>query len=132
LPTVAQRVDALGDYLIELSNDRERILLNLEFKLYAIRHPRKRKRLAALYARMCVRSSIPELNELLPQLSANGVAAQLVDSLAISGILDGLALNHLFDPDVLGERELARYLRLCLHEMVEASPVQKATDRSAR
>src|ERR1700730_13846775 len=62
LPSIEQRIEALGEYLSELSKDRERILLSLEFKLYAIRHPRKRKRLADLHAAMRLRSSIPELN----------------------------------------------------------------------
>lgn len=116
LPTVEQRVDALAEYLSELSKDRERILLNLEFKLYAIRHPRKRKRLATLYRVMCLRTSIPELNRLLLQMIGQSSSTQLSESLAICGVFDGLALNHLFDPDTFGHRELARYLKLCLNE----------------
>jgi AcrR family transcriptional regulator len=116
LPTIEQRIEALGEYLSELSKDRERILLNLEFKLYAIRHPRKRKRLADLYGAMRLRSSIPELGRLLPLLSRQSTSAKLTDSLALCGIMDGLALNHLFDPNALDNRELARYLKLCLRE----------------
>jgi hypothetical protein len=33
--------------------------------------------------------------------------------------MDGLALNHLFDPDVLDNRELARYIKLCLRETLQ-------------
>lgn len=116
LPTIEQRIEALGEYLSELGKDRERILLNLEFKLYAIRHPRKRKRLADLYGAMRLRSSIPELGRLLPLLSRQNTSAKLTDSLALCGIMDGLALNHLFDPNALDNRELARYLKLCLRE----------------
>jgi AcrR family transcriptional regulator len=114
--TIEQRIEALGEYLSELSKDRERILLNLEFKLYAIRHPRKRKRLADLHSVMRLRSSIPELTRLLPLLNKRNTSTNLTDSLAICGILDGLALSHLFDPDILDNRELARYLKLCLRE----------------
>jgi AcrR family transcriptional regulator len=46
LPTINERIEALAQYLVRLSNDLERMLLNVEFKLYAIRHPHKRKRLA--------------------------------------------------------------------------------------
>ena len=35
-PTVAKQMQALVKYLIGVSQDRERMLLNLEFKLYAI------------------------------------------------------------------------------------------------
>src|SRR5580698_7478035 len=48
LPTIDERIEALAQYLVRLSNDLERMLLNVEFKLYAIRHPNKRKRLADL------------------------------------------------------------------------------------
>jgi AcrR family transcriptional regulator len=116
LSTIEQRVEALGEYLSELSKDRERVLLNLEFKLYAIRHPRKRKRLAALHRAMRLRSSIPELNRLLSLLAEQNSGSQLSDSCAICGILDGMALNHLFDPEAFDNRELARYLKLCLRE----------------
>jgi AcrR family transcriptional regulator len=121
LPTAELRVEALGEYLGKLSKGRERILLNLEFKLYAIRHPRKRKRLAALHRAMRLNSSIPQLNRLLPQLLRQGSSAQLSDSLAICGVMDGLALNHLFDPDTFGEWELARYAKLCLREALSGA-----------
>jgi AcrR family transcriptional regulator len=116
LPTLEQRTEALAEYLSELSKDRQRILLSLEFKLYAIRHPRRRKRLADLHAAMRLRSSIPELNRLFQQVAGGNAGAQIGDCTSICGILEGLALNHLFDPDALDNRELTRYLKLCLCE----------------
>jgi len=125
LPTTRRRVEALADYLAELSDDRERMLLNLEFKLYAIRHDLKRQRLAHLYTCMCRRTSLPELTRLLPQLGDDGRRSQTAGCFAISGILDGLALNHLFNPDLLGRRELVAYLRLCLRELASKSSLAK-------
>lgn len=118
-PSTEQRIEALGEYLSELSKDRERILLNIEFKLYAIRHPRSRKRLAALHEMMRIRSSIPELSEFLPQLAGPNISTPLIDSLAICGIVEGLALNHLFDPETLDSQELTRHLKLCLRETLQ-------------
>ena len=123
MPTAQRRVEALADYLVELSKDRERMLLNLEFKLYAIRHDHKRQRLAHLYSCLRLRSSVPELTRLLPQLNNDDQPSQTVDCFAICGILDGLALNHLFDPELFGNQELARYLRLCLRELLSKSPL---------
>jgi AcrR family transcriptional regulator len=130
LPNVAQRVDALAEYLSELSKDRERVLLNLEFKLYAIRHPRKRKRLAALHRDMRLRGSIPELNRLLPEVVQQGPGEHLSESLAICGMLDGLALHHLFDPGAFDDQELAHYMKLCLRETLNASPRRKIPRKS--
>jgi AcrR family transcriptional regulator len=118
LPTVPERIEALAQYLTHLSEDLERMLLNVEFKLYAIRHPHKRKRLADLLRAMRLRTSIPEISRLLPQLDGRTASAKLTDCLAICGVMDGLALSHLFDPDGLDNRALVRYLRLCLQETI--------------
>jgi AcrR family transcriptional regulator len=118
LPTTRERMDALAQYLARLSKDVERMLLNVEFKLYAVRHPRKRKRLADLLRAMRLRTSIPEISRLLPQLDGRTTSAKLTDCLAICGVMDGLALGHLFDPDGLDDRALMRYLRLCLQETI--------------
>jgi AcrR family transcriptional regulator len=118
LPTITERIEALAQYLAHLSEDLERMLLNVEFKLYAIRHPHKRKRLADLLRAMRLRTSIPEISRLLPQLDGKTTSAKLIDCLAICGVMDGLALNHLFDPDGLDNRALVRYLRLCLEETI--------------
>ena len=118
LPTITERIEALAQYLTHLSEDLERMLLNVEFKLYAIRHPHKRKRLAVLLRAMRLRTSIPEISRLLPQLDGKTTSAKQIDCLAICSVMDGLALNHLFDPDGLDNRALVRYLRLCLEETI--------------
>lgn len=122
LPTINERIEALAQYLARLSKDIERMLLNVEFKLYAIRHPRKRKRLADLLRAMKLRTAIPEISRLLPQLDGKTASTKLSDCLAISGVMDGLALNHLFDPDGLDNQALVRYLRLCLQETIPDQP----------
>ena len=123
LPTIDERIEALAQYLVRLSNDLERMLLNVEFKLYAIRHPHKRKRLADLLRAMRLRTSIPEISRLLPQLDGKTADTKLMDCLAICSVMDGLALNHLFDPDGLDTREVVRYLRLCLKETIPEGAV---------
>jgi AcrR family transcriptional regulator len=122
LPYIHQRIEALAEYLGKLSGDLERMLLNMEFKLYAIRHPHKRKRLADLLRAMRLQTSIPEITRLLPQLDSKTSNAKLTDCLAICGVMDGLALNHLFDPDGLDNRTLVRYLQLCLTETIPQIP----------
>jgi AcrR family transcriptional regulator len=116
LPTIDQRIEALAEYLGGLSDDLERILLSLEFKLYAIRHPRKRKRLAKLFSAMRLRTCIPEVSKLLPQLNGQTTETRLEECLTIGGIVEGLALTHLFDPEGLHRPALVRYLSLCLRE----------------
>jgi hypothetical protein len=46
--------------------------------------------------------------------------------------MDGLALNHLFDPDVLDNRELARYIKLCLRETLQGISQPKKKSRKGK
>ena len=120
-PTIEKRIQALLKYLIGVSRDQERMLLNLEFKLYAIRHPRKRQKLANLHDAMCLQVSVPELSQLLQQLGRRTLRARRISCLAMSGIIDGLVLSHLFDPTVLDRHELERNLKLCLIEILQSA-----------
>ena len=129
LSTVEQRIEALAKYLAALGENTERMLLIVEFKLYAIRHPRRRKRMAALLKSMHLRTSIPELNRLLPQLAGHTTRTRLMDSLAVCGVMDGLALNHLFDPEGLSRQTLARYLKLNLRETLPTRADRAAKKR---
>jgi AcrR family transcriptional regulator len=120
LPTLRERIEAVAIYLADLSQDQERMLLNVEFKLYAIRHPQKRKRIADLVRDMRLRTSIPEITRLLPQLAGKTTSTMLTECAAISGIIDGLTLNHLFDPESLDVDALLHYLRICLDDTIPA------------
>jgi AcrR family transcriptional regulator len=125
LPTIEQRISVLARYLGRLSKDRERTLLNLEFKLYAIRHPQELQRLADLYGVMRLRSSVPELIQLMPELDATQSVMQSPDLLMICAIMDGLCLNYLFDPTHIAEDDMVRYLKLGLHEAVRHEAEQQ-------
>jgi AcrR family transcriptional regulator len=124
-PTLEKKVAALVKYLVAVSRDRERMLLNLEFKLYAIRHPKERQRLANLHDAMCLQMSIPELNQVLHQLGRQTARTRRIGCLAIGGVLDGLVLGHLFDPKVLDNRELELHLKTCLSEMLKGTSPTK-------
>jgi len=120
LTTLEERLHALANYLCELCKDRQRTLLNLEFKLYAIRHPVRRKRSADLYSQMRLRCSLPEIDELLPEYQ-RGTRQTRVESLAVGAVVDGLAINRLFDPGCMKDHDMTRYLELCLWEKIQAT-----------
>ncbi len=66
--TTDERIEAVTDNLLALLRDRQRCLLNLEFKMYVIRHPGKQKRLAALHAAMLLRCVMAEIKQLIPEM----------------------------------------------------------------
>ncbi|HVJ07230.1 MAG TPA: TetR family transcriptional regulator [Acidisarcina sp.] len=124
LPTLEERVEAVITYLGELNSDRQRRLLELEFKMYAIRHPQKRKRLATLYAAMQRHCSIPEIEACVPELNHQNACHKL----AVAAIMDGFAINNFFDPGSIDESQLPRYLRACLRESFRDTALPEAPD----
>jgi len=117
--TLEGRIHALAEYLCRLGKERQRTLLNLEFKMYAIRHPARRKRLADLYSVMKLRCSLPEIDELLPEYQKQ-TQQRRTESLAIGAVIDGLAINQLFDPEGMEDSDMIHYLELCLREKIQA------------
>ena len=105
------RIHALALHFKSIINDRPRMLLALEFKLYAIRHPRKQKRLAQLHLALCSRCVETDLNKLIPEFAVAGSEQKRAQSAQIGAILDGLALNSMFDDGSLSEERLLRLIQ---------------------
>ena len=85
--------------------NRRRMLLSIEFKLYAIRRPHH-KRLAALHRAMKMRCAEAHIDELLPELRGRRVARKRETAAQFGALLDGLALNCLFDPQSMRAPQL--------------------------
>lgn len=109
-----ERLQALAVHLSSVLKDRPRMLLSLEFKEYAIRHPKKQKRLADLHAAMCGRCVGADLNTLLPEIAGAAKAEKRIQSAQIGAILEGLALNCMFDNGTLSEEQVQRLIRASL------------------
>ena len=100
-----QRIGALTTLLASLAKNRRRMLLSIEFKLYAIRRP-QHKRLAALHNAMKMRCAEQEIDELLPELKGRSGAHKRETAAHFGALVDGLALNRLFDPRSMREANL--------------------------
>lgn len=105
------RIDILVKHLATLLKNRRRILLSLEFKMYAIRHPHKQKRLADLVATMCQRVAETGIDCLLPELRELDRGIKRTQAAQFGALIDGLALNHFFDPLALDSVMVERKLR---------------------
>lgn len=114
-----QRVEVLARHLEELFRDRQRVLLNLEFKMYVIRHPQKRKRLSQLYAEMSLRCSMTKINTLFPELIGAPVEKRRRLTAEMGAVIDGLALNSLFNPEGLTDTQRKRLLRTASLEALQ-------------
>ncbi len=103
--SVEQRIGALTTLLASLAKNRRRMLLSIEFKLYAIRRPQQ-KRLAALHNAMKMRCAEQNIDELLPELTGRSAARKRETAAHFGALLDGLALNRLFDSRSMREANL--------------------------
>lgn len=126
--TTDQRIEAITDDLIALLQDRQRTLLNLEFKMYVIRHPQKQKRLTELHSAMLLRCCMTKIDNFLPELADLTYEDKRKRALGLAVILDGSALNRLFDPANLTDEQLRRYVRLGVAETMRIEKEQTADD----
>jgi AcrR family transcriptional regulator len=119
--TTDERIDVITDDLLNLLRDRQRVLIGLEFKMYAIRHPHKQKRLAELHKEMLLRCCTAKIDNFVPELAQLSNEEKRRRTSEIAAILDGAALNRLFDPVNLDEEQVRRYLRLGVCEAMRSA-----------
>jgi AcrR family transcriptional regulator len=92
--------DAVRRHVMEILSEPEAMILQIEFKLFALRHPEMLPRLAEMHLDASTSINLEELPELFPEESR--AAAELRrDTLAVESILEGFALNMLFSPALL-------------------------------
>lgn len=112
--TVERRLDRLVALVCAKLGDRRRMLLSVEFKMYAVRHPHRQRRLAELHAAMCLRCVVADAEGLLSDgmpLSDRERRAQFGQ---FGALMDGLALQRIFDPTSLTEEQAERQVRATL------------------
>jgi AcrR family transcriptional regulator len=97
----------LALYLVEQFNDSQSLLLQLEFKLFAIRHPEMRAELAKRHIDALMPDKMEELAKEL-RLDETAPLEQQRRGLAIEALLEGFAVNALFSPEVMDRDVLAQ------------------------
>lgn len=109
-----ERIDILARHLRSVLGNRRRMLLALEFKLYAIRHPKRTKRLADLHSALCLRCVEANVEKLIPGFAGLSARQKRSQSSQVGALLDGIALNHMFDSRGLTDELIGRHLRAAL------------------
>ena len=126
--TREERVEVLVQHLATLLNDRRRMLLSLEFKAYAVRHPQRQKRLADLVSAMCLCCAETGIDYLIPELRHKDDAIKRARAAQFGALIDGLAINHLFDPTSLNPEYILRYLRAGVESILNLTPPETNID----
>jgi AcrR family transcriptional regulator len=108
--TLEEQRQAVEEYMVEQVLDKSYTLLELEFKLFAIRHPRLLKRVAKKHVE--AKREIQEVRDLFPKFG-RGALSMHQRMLTFEAILEGFALNVAFNSEVL-TRE---YIESCMPQL---------------
>ncbi len=105
------KLAALRKHYAEIAKDRRLVLISLEFKHYALRHPEAHARLRDRHRRM--RASWADLlSELLSALDRTLPVKNPAASACLGALSQGMLLEHLVDPKTLSDGDVRHVLGL--------------------
>jgi AcrR family transcriptional regulator len=106
-----QKLAALRKHYAAIAKDRRLVLISVEFKLFALRHPEAHARLRDRHRR--IRAKWGELfSELLRALGRTLPISNPAASACCLALAQGLLLEQLVDPKTLSERDVRHMLGL--------------------
>jgi AcrR family transcriptional regulator len=107
--SASEKLRALRDSWIEICLDRRWTLLALEFKLFAVRHPEVKARLAAMHRKL-VFSGVDLLQEVLEGSGTKLPVSAYEFATAFFALSSGLTLAHMLDRTVMPEETVRKIL----------------------
>lgn len=120
----AARYQAVIRYILEQISDTQTQMLQIEFKLFALRHPEMLAALAEKHLEASTSVNKRELSDLFPETAKNPEQTRCT-TLALEALLEGFSLNARFCPQVLSEEQMEqivpKLLALVLHRESVAS-----------
>jgi len=93
-------------------------MLMVEFKLFALRHPRVRAKLAHTHGRIRASMSLDAIQRLLRNERSRSGSEEI--KAALEGTLSGLVLEQSYDPKRISEEQVSAVLRR-VFQMLTAS-----------
>ncbi len=109
LDDAADRDRAIKTYLVQEVLGERRLLLEIEFKLFALRRPELLNDLAEKHLETSCRINQEELAPYVPEWQGEHEVIRQ-KTLAVEAVLEGFALNHLFHGAVLRAQDVAMLL----------------------
>jgi AcrR family transcriptional regulator len=109
---------AVEELMVDLTLEKSYIFLELEFKLFAIRHPRLLKRLAKKHFE--VKREIEELRDLFPRGDYSPLTMQQ-RMLTFEAILEGFVLNLAFNSEVMTRKYIESFLPQLARSFIDLS-----------
>jgi AcrR family transcriptional regulator len=104
------RLRALRRFYVSRVSDRQWVMLALEFKLFALRHPKLRARLARTHRRIRESLKLELISHLIPELMKSGRESRELRRVALEAALNGLVLEHAYDPETISHAQAVTVL----------------------
>src|SRR5580700_320203 len=109
-PDSGGRLRALRTFYVRRVSDRQWVMLALEFKLFALRHPKLRARLARTHRRIRESLKLETIGSLIPELMKDRRESRELRRVALEAVLNGLVLEHAYDPETISQTQATAVL----------------------
>jgi AcrR family transcriptional regulator len=119
------KLKAMRAFFLSKTLDRRWSLLALEFKLFAVRHPEVRRRLAAMHRRF-VEPRVGFLEEVMSALGRELPASAYAMGVSLAALGNSLTLEHMLDPALLAESDV-RPIMSNFFDSLTSTPKKKST-----
>jgi AcrR family transcriptional regulator len=103
------KLRAFREFFLTICQDRRWSLLALEFKLFAVRHPEVKTRLAAMNRRL-VKSRIGILRDIIEGTGRKLPITPAAVAMSLSAVTNALGLEHMLDRGLMPESALKQIL----------------------
>jgi AcrR family transcriptional regulator len=121
-PDTDARLRALRKFYVGRVADRQWAMVALEFKLFAVRHPRLRARLARTHRRIRESLKLDIIGKLIPELMRGRRDSREVRRVALEAALNGLVLEHAYDPETISQAQATAVLGRLFDILMVAKP----------
>ncbi len=118
------KLRAMREFFLTKTLDRRWSLLSLEFKLFAVRHPEVKQRLAALNRRF-VGPRVGFLDEVMKAMGRELPASAHATGVSLAALGNFLTLEHMLDPTLMSEGDVRRIMANFFDSLTSA-PEKKA------
>jgi AcrR family transcriptional regulator len=113
------KLSALREYYVENAKNRRLVLISLEFKLFALRHPEAHARLRDRHRHLRAAWS-NLLSKVLEALDQTPPVTGAIAATCLAGVAHGLLIEHLVDPKSLPESSVREVLGLFVDSIFSA------------
>jgi AcrR family transcriptional regulator len=119
-PDSDDQLRVLRKFYIGRASDRQWVMLALEFKLFALRHPKLRARLARTHRRIRESLKLETIGKLIPELMRDRRESHEARRVALEAVLNGLVLEHAYDPEIISQTQVTAVLG-CMFDVLMAA-----------